>query len=166
MNFKMIPIMKTKLILICFTLLFISCSPEEEGVRIGFMFRISNTTDLEYENIKITIGGIKNGSFVGTESYTLPTIRIRNNNSEAQFAAVDHNRWRPDLNLVQTISEKAYFTLQLEGESPILLYDSFDDNVIVSACFTKNENIIHNYGGNLNIIIYENSIKGLFFEQE
>ena len=162
--------MKSKLILICCTFLFISCLPgEEENVRIGFMFDIINSTSLEHVNARITIGGIdNNGEFIGTQSYTLPTIRIRNNNSEAQFAAVDHNRWRPDLNLVQTISEKAYFTFQLEEEDSVLLYDSFENDKLVSAKITESDgNLKSDYGGNLSVNLYSNgTIKGLFFEQE
>ena len=55
----MIPIMKTKLIIICCALLFISCLPDEEEAQIGFMFKIINSTDLEFENVKVTIGGCK-----------------------------------------------------------------------------------------------------------
>ena len=159
--------MKTKLILICCIFLLISCLPsDEENVRVGFMFSISNTTNLKYDNVKVNIGGIKNGAFVSTESYTLPTIRIRNNNSEAQYAAVDHNRWKPNLNLVKEISEKAYFTVQLEGGNSILLYDTSDQTAVISAKITENGILKNEYGGDLNISIHDNSIRGRFFEQE
>jgi hypothetical protein len=50
------------------------------------MFDIVNDTDIEYENVKVIIGGIdNNGEFVGTESYTLPPIRIRNNISDVHM---------------------------------------------------------------------------------
>ena len=158
--------MKTKLILICCTLLFISCLPDEEEVRIGFMFTIINKTNIEYENVKITIGGIQNGSFIGTESYTLPTIRIRNNDTEAQYAAVDNKRWEPNLTLIKAISEEAYFTVQTEGGTEILLYDKFQNDRLVNAKITENGIIKSNYGGDLSISIYEDTIRGLFFEQE
>ena len=159
--------MKTKLIIICCTLLVTSCSHDEGYVRTGFMFRISNTTALEYENVKVTIGGIdNNGEFIGTQSYTLPTIRIRNNNSEAQFAAVDYNRWRPNLNLVNEISDKAYFRVQLEGKAPMLLYDSFDNDILVSAKITENGLVKNNYGGDLRIGFFEDSVTGIFHEQQ
>jgi len=158
--------MKTKLILICCTLLFASCFLDEQDVRSGFMFSISNTTNLEYENVKVTIGGFQNGNFIGTESYTLPTIRVRNNDSEAQYVAVDHNRWRPNLNLVKEISEKAYFTVQLEGETPVLLYDAFNNTLLVSAKITENGILKSIYGGDLDIVILDNSINGSFFEEE
>ena len=158
--------MKTKLILFLCVLLLVSCLPDEEEDRIGFMFTIVNSTNSEFDNVKVTIGGLQNGEFVGTESYTLPTIWIRNNNSEAQFDPTSGNRWRPDLSLVKAISEQAYFTVQLEGESPILLYDSFENDVLVSAKITENGMVKHKYGGKLNIIILENTIRGLFFEQD
>ena len=159
--------MKTKLIIICCTLLVTSCSHDEGYVRTGFMFRISNTTALEYENVKVTIGGIdNNGEFVGTESYILPPIRIRNNISDVQYAAVDYNRWRPNLNLVNEISDKAYFRVQLEGKAPVLLYDSFDNDILVSAKITENGLVKNNYGGDLRITFFEDSVTGIFYEQQ
>jgi len=146
--------------------IFTSCLRDEGELRIGFMLEIRNTTDLEYENIRITIGGMLNGDFVGTESYKLPTIGIRNNNSEAQYVAVDYNRWRPNLNLVKEISDEAYFTVQLEGENAILLYNELENDILVSAKITENGILKNRYGGNLSIAFLENSIKGLFFEQE
>ena len=158
--------MKTKLIIICCALLFISCLTDEEEARIGFTFEIINLTDLEFENVKVTIGGLQNGEFVGTASYTLPIIWIRSNNSEVQFVAIDRNRWRPDLNLVKEISEQAYFTVQLEGESPVLLYDSFDSNTIINAKITENGVIKNKYGGALTIDLYSNGdIRGRFHER-
>jgi hypothetical protein len=159
-------IMKTKLIIICCALLFISCLPDEEEARIGFTFTISNQSGVEHENVKITIGGIENGEFVGTGSYTLPTIWIRSNNSEAQSFAIDNNRWKPNLNLIKEISEQAYFTVQLEGESPILLYDIFENDVLVSARITENSVIKNKYSGNFSISLYGNGdIRGVLYEQ-
>jgi hypothetical protein len=160
--------MKTKLIIICCTLLVTSCFHDEGYVRTGFMFDIVNDTDIEYENVKVTIGGIdNNGEFVGTQSYTLPPIRIRNNNSDSQYVAVDYNRWRPNLNLVKEISDKAYFRVQLEGKAPVLLYDSFDNDILVSAKITENGLVKNNYGGDLSINLYENGlIRGRFHEQQ
>ena len=159
-------IMKTKLLIICCALLFISCLEDEDRVRIGFTFEIINSTDLEFENVKVTIGGLQNGEFVGTESYTLPNIWIRSSNSEAQFVAIDNNRWRPNLNSIKEISEQAYFTVQLEGESPILLYDSFENDVLISAKITENGIIKNKYGGALIINLYSNGdIRGQFFER-
>ena len=159
--------MKTKLIIICCTLLVTSCFHDEGYVRTGFMFNIINVTDIEYENVKVTIGGIdSNGEFIGTQSYTLPPIRIRNNISDFQYAAMGYNRWRPNLNLVNEISDKAYFRVQLEGKAPVLLYDSFDNDILVSAKITENGLVKNNYGGELSISIYDNSIRGRFFEQQ
>ena len=159
--------MKTKLIIICCTLLVTSCFHDEGYVRTGFMFNIINVTDIEYENVKVTIGGIdSNGEFIGTQSYTLPPIRIRNNISDSQYVAMDYNRWRPNLNLVNEISDKAYFRVQLEGKAPVLLYDSFDNDILVSAKITENGLVKNNYGGHLSITILEDSVTGLFHEQQ
>ena len=165
-NFKKKSAMKIKLMLIFCALLFISCLKDEKETRIGFMFTIINSTNLEFENAKVTIGGLQNGGFVGTESYTFPNIWIRSNNSEAQNVAIDRERWRPDLNLVKEISEQAYFTVQLEGESPVLLYDSFDSNTIINAKITENGVIKNKYGGALTIDLYSNGdIRGRFHER-
>ena len=159
--------MKTKLIIICCTLLVTSCSHDEGYVRTGFMFDIINDTDIEYENVKVTIGGIdNNGEFVGTESYTLPPIRIRNNISDVQYAAMGYNRWRPNLNLIKEISDKAYFTFQFEGEDSLLLYDEFDNDILVSAKITENGLVKNNYGGDLRIGFFEDSVTGIFHEQQ
>ena len=164
-NFKKKSAMKIKLMLIFCALLFISCLKDEKETRIGFMFTIINSTNLEFENAKVTIGGLQNGGFVGTESYTFPNIWIRSNNSEAQNVAIDRERWRPDLNLVKEISEQAYFTVQLEGESPILLYNSFENDVLVNAKFTENGIIRNNYGCDLDINLFSNGdIRGQVFE--
>jgi len=158
--------MKTKLIIICCTLLVTSCFHDEGYVRTGFMFNIINVTDIEYENVKVTIGGIdSNGEFIGTQSYTLPPIRIRNNISDSQYVAMGYNRWRPNLNLVKEISDKAYFRVQLEGKAPVLLYDSFDNDILVSAKITENRLVKNNYGGELNIAFFEDSVTGIFHEQ-
>ncbi|WOC40118.1 hypothetical protein [Polaribacter sp. HL-MS24] len=160
--------MKLKIILICCIFLFTSCLPsDEENVRVGIMFDIANTTDLEHKNIKITIGGMKDGNFVGTESYTLPTIRIRNNDSEAQYIAVDHNRWKPNLSLIKEISDKAYFTYQLEGRQPLLLYNEFESDELVVAEIAKNGVVKSRYGVNLGLNIFEDSLMdGSIHEQD
>ena len=157
--------MKLKIALLCCVLLFISCLPDEERGRIGVMFEIINLSNLEHKNVKITIGGIEDGNFVGTESYILPTIRIRNNNTDIQYVAVDYNRWKPNLNLVKKISDKAYFTVQLEDKPPVLLYEEYDSTKLVCAEFVNNGIMKIDYGGYLSIVFHENSVKGLFFER-
>lgn len=159
--------MKIKLIIIiCCLFSLVSCLPNEDDWDIGFSFTIINSNNVEYENVKVTIGGLNNeGEFVGTDSYTLPTIKIRNNDSEAQFVAFDDNRWKPNLNLVKEISDKAYFTVQLEGKEPVLLYDSFEDTII-SAKTTENGVLKSEYGADLSINIYDDfTVKGTIHER-
>ena len=79
---------------------------------------------------------------------------------------MDYNRWRPNLNLVNEISDKAYFRVQLEGKAPVLLYDSFDNDILVSAKITENGLVKNNYGGDLSIAFFEDSVTGLFHEQQ
>ena len=70
------------------------------------------------------------------------------------------------MNLIKAISEQAYFTVQLEGESPILLYDSFENDVLISAKITENGIIKNKYGGALIINLFSNGdIRGQFFER-
>jgi len=157
--------MKLKLILFCSAFLILSCgSLDGERDPIGFNFKIANDSGVEINNAKITIGGLKNGEFVGTESYLLPKIRIRKSNTETQFIAINDNRWKPNLNLIMAISDKAYFTVQLEGKKEVLLYNAYESNKLVSAEIAKNGIIISNYGGVLSIGITKDSINALFFE--
>jgi len=152
--------MKLKLILYCSTFLLLSCgSLDGDRVQFGFTFDVSNDSGVEINNAKITIGGLKNGEFVGTESYLLPTIRIREYNWESQLIAINDNRWEPNLELIRSIpSEKAYFSIELEGRNPILLYNK-KNNEIVSVALSNNI-IIKNDDGKLQIVIEKDTIFG------
>jgi len=120
--------MKFKIIaplLIC-TLTFISCASLEDGPFVGFKLDIINKTDNEIQNAKILIGGMQNGEFVSTESFELPTIIIRPNESFYQVVAFDENRWKPDLSLIAEISNRAYFAFQFENGNQVLLLRNSD----------------------------------------
>ena len=163
--------MKSKLILICCTFLFISCLPFEsdDENKIGVMFDIDNRSNSEYHNSKITIGGMQNGNFIGTESYKLPILRVNENTSvaQSQIIAVGSNRWMPNLVLIKEISYRAYFTVQLEGEIPVLLYDYdalVDDTLVSVKIIDSEENLKNKFGGDLYISINENYIKGYYGE--
>ena len=109
----------------CYTLLSFSCAALEHGPYDGFAIKIINETNSEIVSAKITIGGVKNERFIGTESYLLPKIGItENDHLSYQNIAFDGNRWKPNLELVKAISDSAYFVVQLEGEVPVLLYDA------------------------------------------
>jgi hypothetical protein len=159
----MIPIMKTKLIIICCALLFISCLPDEEEAQIGFTFTIANQSGVEHENVKITIGGIENGEFVGTDSYIFPKIMVLSNDwpdtsgNQSQSFAIDNNRWKPNLSLVKEISEKAYFTVQLDGKEAILLYDA--SGVLANILIPEN-NLVRSSDGLMFISIKEDTVLG------
>jgi hypothetical protein len=120
--------MKTKIIvIICSVFFLISCDvsiePEEYD---GFSIDIAND-DVVLRNAKLTIGGIKDGNFIGTESFSLPVINVRENMSQSQNIAFNETRWLPNLNLIRAISNKAYFTLDIEGKSPVPLSDSWGE---------------------------------------
>jgi hypothetical protein len=156
-------IMKTKLIIICCALLFISCLPDEEEAQIGFTFTIANQSSVEHENVKITIGGIENGEFVGTDSYIFPKIMVLSNDwpdtsgNQSQSFAIDNNRWKPNLSLVKEISEKAYFTVQLDGKEAILLYDA--SSVLANILIPEN-NLVRSSDGLMFISIKEDTVLG------
>jgi hypothetical protein len=156
-------IMKTKLIIICCALLFISCLPDEEEAQIGFTFTIANQSSVEHENVKITIGGFENGEFVGTDSYIFPKIMVLSNDwpdtsgNQSQSFAIDNNRWKPNLSLVKEISEKAYFTVQLDGKEAILLYDA--SSVLANILIPEN-NLVRSSDGLMFISIKEDTVLG------
>ena len=156
-------IMKTKLLIICCALLFISCLEDEEEAQIGFTFTIANQSSAEHENVKITIGGIENGEFVGTESYIFPKILVLSNDwpdtsgNQSQSFAIDNNRWKPNLSLVKEISEKAYFTVQLDGKEAILLYDA--SGVLANILIPEN-NLVRSSDGLMFISIKEDTVLG------
>ncbi|MBT6377504.1 MAG: hypothetical protein HOJ72_04560, partial [Flavobacterium sp.] len=69
--------------------------------------------------------------------------------------------WNPDLGEIKTISNRAYFTIELEGEEPILLYDNFGNGIdeLVSIEIPENS-IIKNDIGKLYITITQNDLFG------
>jgi len=135
---------------------------DEDRDQFGFTFTALNKSGVEHENVKITIGGMENGEFVGTDSYIFPKILVISNDwpdttgNQSQSFAFYEERWNPDLAKVKVISDKAYFTIQLEGKEPILLYDNFGNGQgeLVSIEIPRN-NIIKNDDGKM-IISFEN----------
>lgn len=155
--------MKIRLILIGSALLLFSClAPDEDRPFTGLALNIVNKTNKKIVNAKIKIGGIQNGEFIATELYLFPTINIRTNDTQSQNIAIDDNRWKPNLELVKSISNNAYFTVELEGKDEILLYESFDNNKLLNINIVENGIIKSNYGGRLGVSISENSITGTF----
>ena len=93
-------------------------SPRDDCPSLGFNFWLFNESGLEYHNAEITIGGLKDGIFVETESYPLPKILVPNssqwpidNSSKGQYIC---ERWNPNLDLIRAIpSNKVYFSLKI-----------------------------------------------------
>lgn len=152
---------KSKIILLISLTIYTSClPPDEDREQIGFTFDISNNSNVEYHSAKITIGGMKDGEFTGTESYLFPKLFIRTHNLESQIVATYEDRWRPNLELISTFSERAYFKFELEGRNSILLY-SKKKNEIVSRIIPEN-GIIKNDFGKLQIVIEKDNVFGAF----
>jgi hypothetical protein len=160
--------MKFKIIaplLIC-TLTFISCASLEDGPFVGFKLDIGNLTNEEYNNAKLLIGGMQNGTFISTESYDLPTIIIRPNESFSQVVAFDENRWKPDLSLIAEISDRAYFAFQFENSEQILLYDSFNSSELINFSIIENAIVKRDYGGDLIITLDEGQTARAIFHED
>ena len=160
--------MKFKIIaplLIC-TLTFISCASLEDGPFVGIGIDIGNLTNEEYNNAKLLIGGMQNGTFISTESYDLPTINVRPNESYGQTVAIGENRWKPDLSLIAEISDRAYFAFQFENSEQILLYDSFNSSELINFSIIENAIVKRDYGGRLNITINENQSVMVIFRED
>ena len=160
--------MKFKIIapLLIFTLTFISCASLEDGPFVGIGIDIGNLTNEEYNNAKLLIGGMQNGTFISTESYDLPTIIIRPNESFSQVVAFDENRWKPDLSLIAEISDRAYFAFQFENSEQILLYDSFNSSELINFSIIENAIVKTDYGGDLIITLDEGQTARAIFHED
>ena len=148
--------MKIKILIIICCCFLVSCFFEDEDRdQFGFTFTIANQSGMEHDNVRITIGGIEDGEFIGTDSFTFPKILVLSNDwpdttgNQSQSFAFYEDRWNPDLGEIKTISNRAYFTIELEGEEPILLYDNFGSNQgeLVSFEIPEDNVIKNNFGG-------------------
>jgi|TARA_B110000902_G_C14107976_1_gene513215 hypothetical protein len=171
--------MKNKnLIFVSLLVLLISCSLMEEDDFTGITFDINNNTDIVYTNASITIGGMKNGEFIGTETYDFPSLTITgtnewntyNRNDEEGgllvFAYNSGGRWKPNIDLIRNIpSEKAYFKLILEDGNETLLQNVNEDGVLttlVSREIPKGY-MFNNDGGSMYIGIWEEGVIARFY---
>lgn len=165
-----------KLIIISFFFL-ISCNgllPEPDFV--GLTFHIYNNTNVVYDNAYINIGGMKDGEFIKTESYTFPRLTITGTNewdiyntNHLRFSTGNVSaepRWKPDLDLIRNIpSEKAYFKLCLEESVETLLYE-IDDNGNLTSLVSReiaDGYIFEGDGGSLSIGIWEEGVIGRLY---
>jgi len=160
--------MKIKILIIICCCFLVSCFFEDEDRdQFGFTFTVSNKSGIEHENVKITIGGMENGEFVGTDSYTFPKILVLSNDwpdttgNQSQSFAFYEERWNPNLAEVKEISNKAYFTIQMGNELPFLLFDNqgFNQGELLSFEIPEN-NIVKNDFGEMSISIESNTILG------
>ena len=110
---------------------------------------------------------MENGEFIGTDSYIFPKILVLSNDwpdttgNQTQYFAFYEERWNPDLRRIKAISDKAYFTVQLIGENPILLYDNYStgQNELTSFDIPEN-NIVKNDFGDIHITFETDNIFG------
>ena len=160
--------MKIKILIIICCCFLVSCFFEDEDRdQFGFTFTIANQSGMEHDNVRITIGGIEDGEFIGTDSFTFPKILVLSNDwpdttgNQSQSFAFYEDRWNPDLGEIKTISNRAYFTIELEGEEPILLYDYQGSNQgeILNFEIPENNTIVNNFG-RINISFESNTILG------
>ena len=149
--------------------LLLSCMDDEDRDQFGFTFRVLNKSGVEHENVKITIGGMENGEFIGTSSYSFPKILVLLNDSDIpgnkykpQTFAFYEDRWNPNLAEVKAISDKAYFTIQLDRENPFLLYDTGNESELLSFMIPNDNIVVNDYGKFYLSIKTGNSIFGEF----
>lgn len=162
--------MKKIVVFVSVFLLFISWMEDEDRDQFGFTFTVSNKSGLEDENVRITIGGIEDGEFIGTDSFTFPKILVLSNDwpdttgNQSQSFAFYEERWNPDLAEVKAISDRAYFTIELEGEESILLYDNFGSNQGELVSFQiPEDNVIKNDFGRMDISFESDTVLGDLF---
>ena len=101
-----------------------------EPTQNGIKFKISNSTNFEYENAKVIIGGINSDkNFVEIDSYTLPTITkgllfVHN--------GFDNKRWKPDFNEIKKIGDgKAFFKFQFDNKPATFIEFDIDRNLYI-----------------------------------
>ena len=166
--------MKTKFLIVFSCLLLSSCILKDGDIDLyGITFSIANNTNQTYENASITIGGMKDGEFIGTESYKLPTLKIISSydwntyGDNKQEVATGQNRWNPNLDLIRQIpSEKAYFKLTLAGNETLLRNINYENGVLttlVSRAIPKGYSFV-NDDGLISIGIWEEGITGRLLE--
>lgn len=154
-------VMKIKRLTLISVIVLASCRPVDKEIErdlFGFSFDVLNGTQQEYKNAEISIGGIKEGKFMATESYILPTILINEFNTKIQKIAFE-NKWQPNLDLVRAIpSKKAYFSFRKQGGEEVLLYGFKEENQgqIVDIDITNFD--VENIASKLTLLIRKDSV--------
>ena len=168
--------MKTKILLTISLFFLISCDliEDEDRDQFGFTFTIGNNTDITYTNANITIGGMKDGKFIGTETYNFPVLTITGTNEWNTYNGTSEEggtlriansatdgRWNPDLDLIRNLtSEKLYFKLTLTEDNETLLQSVNDDGILatlVSRAIPE-EYVVKNDDGILQISIWKEGV--------
>jgi hypothetical protein len=162
--------MRLKNILSYFILLILfSCIPDiedDDKAYVGIGIDIGNLTNIEYDNVKLHIGGLKDSTFISTDIFELPTIIVRPNESFSQVVTFGEKRWQTDLEKINKISNQAYFALEFEDGQIIKVKEFFEkDPLLTFSIIDQNNEIKNKYGGRLIIAIRdEKVVSGNFFE--
>ena len=135
--------MKKTIFIIGLICLSVACLPsnlfnyaDPEGDQKGFYFAIVNKTGQEQSNVSITIGGMQNDTFIGTDSYDFQTLLDLSDQPPGRNFQVFANpyRWNPDLSKVKAISDSVFFSVNIYGRD-ILVGKSgmYDENYNVPS---------------------------------
>ena len=160
------------LYVLCFSSLFFlsSCNlvdiEDNDKAHVGIGISIVNVTSIEYDNLKLHIGGLKNSKFISTDVFELPTIIIRPNESFSQVITFEETRWQTDLEKISKVSNEAYFALEFEDGQIVKIKESFEEESLLSFSVIGRGNVIKDkYGGRLFISTEDNkNINGSYFE--
>jgi hypothetical protein len=155
--------MRLKNILSYFILLILfSCIPDiedDDKAYVGIGIDIGNLTNIEYDNVKLHIGGLKDSTFISTDIFELPTIIVRPNESFSQVVTYGEKRWQTDLTKIREISDKAYFSLEFKNKIIIVIEESFKEgNRLNFSIVDRNDVIKEKYGGRLRVVLKTDSI--------
>ncbi len=157
--------MKTKIIVVLsFVFVWIACQStseieEEITVQKEFTYSFSNTVQ-EYTNATLSIGGFKDGFFVATETITIARLGTE----DVSYAyAKEHNRWRPNLNLIEALpATEVYFSLKLSNDREELVQKAdFLNPDSLQLSITEMEAFIEDEAHFL-VYVLEDSVMGAF----
>lgn len=147
----------SNLVLLIFTIL-VSCDlPNDitEPKQYGVKFEIDNSTNEEFNNAKVIIGGINgNNEFVEVDSYALPKIT---KGIQQILDGFDDKRWKPNFDEIKKVGDgKAYFKFQFEDKQANFIEYVNNPDLNIYIDLTKFE--VFDDNGSLEIRINNNSI--------
>ena len=155
--------MKKLIIILVFSLLFISCliDEDEDDIRDGFQITYFNDTNQTYIG-KIIIGGLENNLFVATDSINFDR-EIEANRQTIMY--MDKDRWKPDLIKIREIPvENCYFKIKLsDGRSQLI--KRINSNELMNLKLPSTQNFRGDFG-RIFINVKDNLIYGSAIKEE